>query len=359
MGVSAIIFAIATAFFAIRGYFNGFWGSLARIVSLIGAYAATFFYSKDVAEQVKLYTSINGIVVYLAASVALFFAVVMIIRLLFWLLAKLGSSSSNATPRTLSRLGGAAIGAATGALIGLLLVYLFDVYQSAQDLKQDAHQPQQTATSIESAARTLVSKSAGGLLSLSGKSDSAAKLTEALIAAPTESLDRLTRVSHNPDLQQLIDDPNAQQLMQAGDIDGLVQIPAFNRLMQDDDLRQLMQSAGMDLDNRSDARATATTFANGWQQYQDKKDHPRVRAILQDPEFKRQLEADNKLPLLLNPKLNELTEIIFSQDGNNNQGEYRIKDASDPEALDESNKTIYRHRDDNGNHSYSDRPQPH
>ncbi|WP_339616132.1 CvpA family protein [uncultured Gilvimarinus sp.] len=361
MGVSAIIFGIATAFFAIRGYFNGFWGSLARIVALAGAYAATFFYSKDVAELIKQYTSLTGIAAYLVGSVALFFAALITIRLLFWILAKLTPSQGEGEPGPLSRLGGAAVGAAAGALIGLLLVYLFGVYDSAQNLKQETPAQSRTTTPVDAAARKLVSKSAGGLLALSGKSDNAVRITESVVADPVESLDRVGRVSNNPDMRQLMADARAQRLMQQGKVDELMQVPAFRRLMEDDDLRQLMQDAGMDIDNRDDARDTAKKFALGYQQYQIKKDDPRVQAILHDPEFKQQLQSDNKLPLLLNPKVNELAEIIFVEGAQSIEqvdadSQYRIEDADNAE-VDETGKTIYRHTDESGRTYYSDRPQ--
>lgn len=361
MGVSAVIFGIATAFFAIRGYFNGFWGSLARIVSLAGAYAATFYYSKDVAEQVKLHTPLDGIAAYIAGSLALFFAVLVAIRLVFWILVKLTPSQGEDAPGPLSRLGGAAVGALAGALVGLLLVYLFGVYDAAQNLKQNT--PQQAATPVDNAARALISKSAGGLVALSGKSDNAVRITESMVATPVESLDRVARVSNNPDMRQLIEDPRAQRLMQQGQVDELMRIPAFRRLMEDEDLRRLMQDAGMDIDNRNDARETAKKIAIGWQQYQIKKDDPRVKAILQDPEFQRQVQAENKLPLLMNPKVNQLAEIIFVE-GTSTLGqvqadsEYRIEDADESDGtVDESGKTIYRHTDENGRTYYSDRPQ--
>jgi len=361
MGVSAIIFGIATAFFAIRGYFNGFWGSLARIVALAGAYAATFFYSKDAAELVKQYTSLTGIAAYIAGSLALFFAVLIAIRVVFWILAKLTPSQGEDAPGPLSRLGGAAVGAAAGALIGLLLVYLFGVYDSAQNLKKETPAQPKTTTPVDTAARSLVSKSAGGLLALSGKSDNAVRIAESVVADPVESLDRVGRVSNNPDMRQLIEDPRAQRLMQQGKVDELMQVPAFRRLMEDDDLRELMQDAGMDIDNRDDARDTAKKFALGYQQYQIKKDDPRVQAILQDPEFRQQLESNNKLPLLMNPKVNELAEIIFvegaqSIDQVDADSQYRIEDADNAE-VDETGKTIYRHTDEDGRTYYSDRPQ--
>ncbi|WP_049721486.1 CvpA family protein [Gilvimarinus polysaccharolyticus] len=362
MGVSAIIFGIATAFFAIRGYFNGFWGSLARIAALIGAYAAAFFYSKDAAELIKQYTPIDGIVAYIAGSLALFSIVLIAIRLLFWLLIKLTPSQGEADPDMLSRVGGAVLGGAAGAFIGLLLVYLFGVYTAAQNIKQDAPKPTQNLSSIDSAARTLISKSAGGLMTLSGKSDNAVRISESVLANPVASLDRVARVSNNPDVHTLIEDPRAQRLMQQGKIDELMQVPAFKRMMQDDDLRLLMQSAGMDIDNRDDARDTAKKFALGYQQYQIKKDDPRVRAILQDAEFQSQLRSENKLPLLMNPKVNELAEIIFvegvsSIDQVQADNEYHIEDANNHDEVDETGKTIYRHTDENGRTYYSDRPQ--
>jgi uncharacterized membrane protein required for colicin V production len=356
MDVSSIIFAVVTAFFTIRGYCNGLWRSLTRLAGLIGAYTAAFYYSQEATAWTKQYTPLDGVAAYMAGSIALFFAALIAIRCALWLLGKLLLPQRRSALAAPSRLGGAIIGAATGAVLGLLLVYLLGVYQAAQHPSDTPPAPDNT---IETNARQLVSKTAGKLLAWSGQDDQTVRVAESLAAHPVASLDRVRRISHNPDLQQLLENPRAQRLMRQGNIDELMQIPAFKNMMQDDDLQHLLQDAGMAINSRASARDTAEKFAQGWQQYHRKKDDPRVQAILQDPEFKRQLNSDNKLPLLLNPKVNQLATLIFNTPSiAENLDEYTIKDAaSSTDEPDTSGTTIYRHRDEDGGTRYSDRPQ--
>src|SRR5690606_1477271 len=105
-----------------------------------------------------------------------------------------------------------------------------------------------------------------------------------------------------------------------------------------------------------------------WQQIQLMQDDPRVQTIINDPAFQQQLQADNKLPLLMNPDLNPLAEIIFIEgpsrmisaetDSNMQIREYRKgDDVIIDEAANENERTIYKWTDEDGGVQYSDNPR--
>lgn len=365
MGVYAIVFLVITAFFAIRGYFNGFWGSLARTVSFVGAYGAAFYFSKPAAAQVKMHTPIDGIAAYITGGIAVFIVVMIGIRLIFWILAKL-TPGNDKNPGAGSRIAGLLVGALVGAFVGLLLVYTLDVYNSAKDLKAENNEPTAPAKSdpVGKAAKLAVSKSAGAIMSLSGADRSSVKLGEAFIADPVDSVDRVTRVSNNPDLQKLLNDSRAQRLMKEGDVDELMKVPEFRRLMENQDMKHLLEASGLGVDSKDSARETAKKITLGWQRVQLMKNDPRVQSIVNDPEFRAQMQAENKLPLLANPKLNELAEIIFV-DGTgsiaafNADNQITIKEiqkGADASVTEGEAGTVYRYTDEHGQVHYSDKP---
>ena len=113
-------------------------------------------------------------------------------------------------------------------------------------------------------------------------------------------------------------------------------------------------------------------MVQAWSRVQTIKHDPRVIAILNDPEFQQQLNSANKLPLMMNPKLNQLTEIIFNSETipANGMGAYQVRDINEANmgantapvtnnsAGEDSNPatTIYRWTDENGQVHYSDKP---
>ncbi|MCP8898087.1 CvpA family protein [Gilvimarinus xylanilyticus] len=365
MATATIIFLVITGFFAIRGYFNGFWGSLSRSVSFIGAYGAAFYFSKDAAALVKAHTPLEGAVAYLAGSIGLFVLAMFGLRLIFWLLKQM-MPGSNDKPGTVSRVGGLLIGALIGGFIGLLLVYTLDIYTSAKELKADAIEtpPPPANNAISKAAKLTVSKSAGALMALSGVSDNSIQLSEAFISDPVANMDRVNRVTQNPDLKKMLDDRRTQRLLRRGEIDELMQVPEFKRLIADPDMKYLMQASGMDINDKDSARETARKVSLGWQRIEVMKNDPRVQEIINDPEFQQQLNASNKLALLTNPKLNELAGIIFEEGSDNlatleQDSQYRIRtmeSGEDATVNEDEAGTIYRYTDKNGNVRYSDRP---
>lgn len=361
MGTSAIILLATTAFFAIRGYFNGTWASIARTVAFIGAYGTAFYFSKHAALQVKQNTPIEGIAAYLVGGISLFIVTMVAIRLIFWVIAKM-TPGSDRKPSTASRFGGLLISGSVGAFIGLILVYLLGIYSEAKTHNAETiTQPSQSTDQVANIAKATVSKSVGAIMTASGADKSSVQLSESFIANPVESVDRITRVTNNPDLQALLKDRRSQRLLKQGDIDELMKVPEFRRLMNNQDMRELMASSGMDVNSQDSAQETAQKIAVAWQRIESMKSDPRVQKIVQDPEFQRKLESDNKLSLLTSPEMNELAGIIFVEgagsvgiiDGHETVEVREMNRGSDAEA---SDGTVYRYVDEDGNVRYSDRP---
>lgn len=358
MGVSVLIFTVITGFFAIRGYFNGFLRSCIKTGSFIAGYAAALLLAKPASVVLEKYLSLSGIMLHLAAGTAIFFAVMLIIRLVFWLM--LGSKDDDELTMP-SRLGGTVVGSLIGASIGILLVYTWSVYTDANNIDSANRKAEPV---INHVAKIIVSKTAGSIMALTNTRDTTVKISEAFLANPVESADRISRISNNTDLQELLNNTRTQRLMRAGDIDSLMEIPAFDRLMKNEDMRALMKSSGFSVDNRTDLRATAKKLTAGYQAFQLAKNDPRVQNILTDPKFQAQLKAKNKLPLLFNPDFNILANIIFVEGVENvsaiekQTANIDYVDGAGAVMLDveEGSTRVYRKTDENGSPIYSDRP---
>ncbi|MBU2884973.1 CvpA family protein [Gilvimarinus agarilyticus] len=364
MGTSAIILLAMTAFFAIRGYFTGTYGSLVRTISFLGAYGAAFYFSKQAAHQVKQNTPLDGILAYIVGGMAVFIVAMVAIRIVFWVLAKM-TPGGDRKPSQVSRMGGLVIGGIIGGFIGLLLVYLLGIYTSAKEANApDYATTAKQADPVDRIAKSAVSKSVGAIMSASGANERNIKLTESFVANPVDSVDRVTRVTQSPDLQSLLKDRRSQRLLKQGDIDELMKVPEFRRLMNDQDMRELMAASGLDVNDEDSARQTAQKIAQGWQRIDAVKNDTRVQKIINDPEFQRKLQADNKLGLLTSPQLNQLAEIIFVETAGSagvlaGSDNYKIQDVKAGESADynsDSEGTIYRHVDENGKVQYTDKP---
>lgn len=160
--------------------------------------------------------------------------------------------------------------------------------------------------------------------------------------------------------------------MTTGDTHALMRDPAFKALMNDPNVQALMTQS--DVDSSAGSQAAAEKMITAWNRVQTIKHDPRVIAIISDPEFQQQLNSPNKLQLMMNPKLNQLTEIIFSNEAIpvNGMTRYQVRDVNttnqantatsnniQPVQTEDDGKapaTIYRWTDENGQVHYSDKP---
>jgi hypothetical protein len=154
----------------------------------------------------------------------------------------------------------------------------------------------------------------------------------------------------------------------------------FQQLLQNPDMQAIISSS-----DESAKRAATEKMIQAWQKVTTLKNDSRVLDIMKDPAFQAQLNSPNKLPLLMNPKLRELSEIIFSNDLGSERAapgiqapapqksnvHYTLEDITQGtgektkavEALSETHKReelpeekIYRWTDENGKVHYSDKP---
>ncbi|MGV8838538.1 CvpA family protein [Cellvibrio sp.] len=393
MHITTIVFFALLAFFTWRGYQKGFIGSITRVLGWIVAYPAAIVFTKPTAKLIMQHTALDGLLVYFIAGSAIFLLVSFLVSLLLNLLAKL-IPETGAT-QVGSKIGGASVGVLMGALVGLLVVYAISLvlapkvqpmqYEQTDDITvTDSTEPPNRAPAtgvphvrdlaksndsfIEASAKKLMGNAAATAVDLALDDKTTTQITKAFVENPQTMLTHVQQVANDGQMKNLMADEKIQSILTTGDTHALMRDPAFKELMNNPSVQALMSQS--DVNSEAGSQAAAEKMVQAWNRVQTIKHDPRVIAIISDPEFQQQLNSSNKLPLMMNPKLNQLTEIIFNSEAApaNGMGNYQVRDINEAatntasatqNASGEDAKpatTIYRWTDENGQVHYSDKP---
>lgn len=390
MQITTLVFFALLIFFTWRGYQKGFIGSITRILSWIVAYPAALIFTPTVAALLMQHTVLTGLIVYFIAGAGIFLLVSFIVSLLLSGVGKL--VPENYVTNTGSKIGGAGVGVLVGALAGLLAVYVLGlVLTPKQNLLNEnltANPATNTAANsapasnsttipvptlrnlqsandsfIEASAKKLMGAAAATAVDLAVEDKTASQVAKAFVQDPQTMLGHVQQMTNSGQMQTLMADEKIQSLLTTGDTHALMRDPEFKALIDNPSMQALMAQADVNTDAGAQAAAEKMVFA--WNRVQIIKHDPRVIAIVNDPEFQQQLNSPNKLPLMLNPKLNQLTQIIFSQEtiaanGTNNYEVIEVKqNNTGSQTTEETPRTptqIYRWTDENGQVHYSDQP---
>jgi uncharacterized membrane protein required for colicin V production len=386
MQITTLVFFALLAFFIWRGYQKGFIGSITRILSWIVAYPAALIFTPPVAKLLMQHTALTGVIVYFVAGAGIFLVVSFAVSILITTCGKF--VPDNQITNNSSKIAGAGVGAFVGALTGLVVVYVLGlvltpksntlnenpiVEQSAEavNIATTSNTPSavpalrdlQSANDsfIESSAKKLMGAAASVAVDLVLEDKTTSQVTKAFVQDPQTMLGHVQQMTNSGQMQTLIANENIQSLLTTGDTHALTRNPEFKALIDNPSMQALMAQSDVNSDAGAQAAAEKMVFA--WNRVQMIKHDPRVIAIINDPEFQQQLNSANKLPLMMNPKLNQLTQIILSQDSlaANGMGNYEVvdinKNRSNRETTDDKTPTqIYRWTDDNGQVHFSDKP---
>lgn len=394
MHITSIVFFALLAFFTWRGYQKGFIGSITRILGWIVAYPAAIVFTKPVAKLLMQHTSLDGLIVYFIAGSAIFLLVSLLVSLLLNLLAKLIPATE--VTHIGSKIGGAGVGVLMGALVGLLVVYAIGLILTPKVQSLPNEQVNDISTTdnpdntehppaigvphvrdiersndsfIEASAKKLMGNAAATAVDLALDDKTTTQITKAFVENPQTMFTHVQQVTNDGQMKDLIADEKIQSILTTGDTNALLRDPGFQNLMNNPSVQALL--AQSDVKSDVGAQAAAEKMVVAWSRVQTIKHDPRVVAIISDPEFQQQLNSANKLPLMMNPKLNQLTEIIFNSETvpANGMGQYQVQDINEADAgtTQENNNsisgedtkpaaTIYRWTDENGQVHFSDIP---
>lgn len=411
MSLSSIVFIVILAFFTWRGYQKGFVGAITRVLSFLIAYPAAIFLTKPFANLLRTYTGLDGLILFLIAGCSIFLLASLAVTLLLNAGARL--IPSNEFTDTSSKIGGAAFGIIFGGVVGLIAVYIVNVVAKPSAATQITQQKIQendlqnkdlqnndeaenikkyvmaegaptNDSFIDTTAKKLVSTAASTAVGIVTSDKTSSQLTKVMTQDPQATLTHVQNMTNNGEFRRLLDKPDFQAELTYGNVETLMQNKDFQTLIQNPDMQAIISASG-DADNgKSAEQAAAAKMIQAWQKVASLKNDPRVLNIVNDEAFQAQLNSPNKLPLLMNPKFRELSEIIFngSSDGvpepdslqpapKKPKIHYTVEDitqgtskrTSEPTAESEEQKKaaepeekIYKWTDENGKVHYSDKP---
>lgn len=357
MDLPLILFAGSAVFFTYRGYRRGLLTSLSRVLGLLGGYLAAILYTQAAATWLQAHTTLQGVIAYAAAAVTLFIGVGLAVSLVFGLLARLIPPKDALVK--LSATGGALMGLAVGVVVGLALVWSLGLVRDMQ--ATPVSRPQ--ASAVESLARSIAGKAVSTAMQATEMQPEVASISAALIRSPVEIAGQLKRLTQSQELANLLNRPDNQEILNRGDRQALMQAPDFQKLADNPDMQALVRASGLVADGDDGAEAIMPLLADQvtsiWQRTQRMKHDSRVQAILQDPEFQRQVQSGNPLALLTNPQFVALAEVLFSEqepiDAVAAGIESHVQSVSEPEAVTpRPTAKIYRWVDENGRTHFSD-----
>lgn len=303
MSLSLGIFVAVILFFAFRGYSKGFFGALSRTISLIVAYIAAFFLVKPAAAWLQEHTGLEGIAVYLISGLVIFAGVSLLVTLIFNGLERLVGSRERLS--LTSKMGGLVVGLILGGVLGLLVVYGMSIVREAKRPETMASE-----TPLDIKARELVGKMVAGVTRFVYPDASA--FSESFAESPLTMSRSLQNVAKNPDVKTLLGDEEYQRLLEHGDPQALINDPLFKRLIYDPDVQYFLQQSELVPAGANTDEVVAQAVIDSWQGFQSARNDARVQEIVNDPEFQRKLQSGDKMALMTDPQLQELTEAFFS-----------------------------------------------
>lgn len=415
MSLTTIVFIVILLFFTWHGYQKGFIGAISRVLSFVVAYPAAIFLTKPFATFLRSYIGLDGLILFLIAGCTIFAVVSLLVTLLLNGIARL--VPHNEFTQTSSKIGGATFGVIFGSVFGLLSVYIIDLmakptssasviaqenstsksnrknnddeeetikkYVIAEDTPTNNAAVQDTF--IDASAKKMVSTAASTAVAIITDDKATSQITKVMTQDPQAMLGHVQNMTNNGEFKQLLGKPDFQAVLNHGDADSLVQNADFQQLIQNPDMQAIISSADDEENGKTAEQATAEKMIQAWQKVATIKNDPRVLDIVGDPAFQAQLNSSNKLPLLMNPKLRELSEIIFSSNSTARTPEqiesnrpapiatsehYKVEDIthgipqdSEAETAEPANKKaeqtetkLYRWTDENGKVHFSDKP---
>lgn len=375
MSIMTVVFIVIVCFFIWRGYQKGFTNSFAPIASLILAYPAAIFLTTPLAKLIFANTTFSGMWVYFVSGSAIFFIVSFIVTTAVKGIAR----TVPVTPftRKSSKASGTAIGMVLGVTLGLLAAYMINLIQTSKAFRSDTQASEQPFADqlLLSSAKTLVSTLASTAVQFALQDKTVTHITKAFAEDPQEMLGHIQNLSNDNNLKTLMSDEETQTLLKNGNTEALLKNWKFQHLMNNEDMQAILVNSDDTKDGKLSQQAAAEKMVDAWRRTDAIKNDPRVVSIISDPEFQQQLNSPNKIPLMMNAKLKELTDIIFGNDYKtaeeftneyleemaqkvqNTEKRATQKKNSFAEVEEESKReVIYRWTDSNGNVHYSDQP---
>jgi len=224
---------------------------------------------------------------------------------------------------------------------------------------------------LQRVATKLMSTVTGTIANAAGMDNKGQGLIQAVVNNPVENMQRIKRLSASQEFKDLLSKPKNRELIRAGNAEALSRQPEFRAFVEDEDVRELAEDSGLDLsgengDENGDDKAVATAVVDVWSRAESMRADPEIQALLKDPTVVKQIQDNNFIGLMMNPKFEKILAAFNSAESKDAasteaetlDGELKQNQAESAEARGKSIGTsskIYSWKDEDGKMHYSDK----
>jgi uncharacterized membrane protein required for colicin V production len=299
------------------GAWRGALVSSLRMLSLIGAYIASFVLATPLAEPIAGALGAPKLVGMCIAGVTVFFAVLALLRVISALVRRAQKHRDVDQPRTArDRTAGALFGAVQGAFLVLLLGVLTGWVEAGRKTGALAELPDPGGHTVTAAAQKVIETAADTMLS---ENNAAGRAAARLAARPDRAIEDAHKLMENPVVRSLQRDPLFWSYVETGAIDRALNTETFLAFSGDPELRQGL--AGFGLVSDEDAR-DPESFRRQMKPVLEEigprvralRNDPALRELANDPATSEALRQGNTLALLGDPRFRSLLQRVLEAD---------------------------------------------
>lgn len=305
-----IILISITVISAFAGYRKGALMMTVRVIAFIAGYVVAWKLTPPLAQWLVDTHKLQGVIVYPASGLALFFGTGIVLNIVSSILFLLIPNHIKEGGKLL----GAFLGGFFGLVFGLLCVWTIGIVHNAILQRQQA--ADSTTTLVSTAQSTSVARQfAGKIISTAtqaamGDTNSTA-LTSQLLSDPVSISQGLNYLAKTPSMGELFRNADNYRTMVNGTPSDIMQIPAFQQLVNDDEAMSFLSKTGLAGKTEQEKQSTLAKNFSMYAKNIDKiKNTPEYRSIITDPEIATTLKAGNYMALLTNEKVRLLAEMI-------------------------------------------------
>jgi uncharacterized membrane protein required for colicin V production len=296
------------------GAWRGALVSSLRMVSLVGAYIASFVLATPLAEPVSSALGAPRLVGMAVAGVGVFFVALAILRVIGSVVRRAQKHRDVEQSRGAGdRVGGAFFGAVQGAFLVLLLGVLTGWVEAGRKTGALAQLPDTGGQNVTAAAQTVLETAADTMLS---ESNVAGRAAARLAARPDRAIEDAHKLMENPNVRSLQRDPLFWSYVETGAIDRALNTETFLAFSDDPELRQGL--AGFGLVSEEDARDPESfrrklrpVLAEIGPRVRTLRNDPALRELANDPATAEALRDGNTLALLGDPRFRGLLQRVL------------------------------------------------
>lgn len=347
--------------FVVSGYRKGLAAVILGMVGVVTAYIAALKLAMPVGDLMRWLGLASGISAYFVAGAAVFSLVGLVFYVPgFFLRRRTRRLREEGNALLWAQITAAVLNGVIGVAYAMVAVWMLMMIRDARQTQSEVRETSGGRPVFE----RLSSSVAKGLATVIDRDGQDSQLASQFAQDPGKVARHSKAILENPSLRACLNDPAANRAIRAGDVGQLQQQPAFRRMLLDAQLSDAARELGL-VDNQGNAEDLARLMARAGAAFHALGADPEVRAILEDEDFNRKLQAGSPWALMndermltLMRKLTAVEAAPASSPAAREAG-YGDSAASEPAPLEPVEpRKVYRWRDAQGGVHITNEPPP-